>query len=198
MNRRIRLDQGDDLRGVALREFGDPTRWGEIATLNDLRLPFIVPSWRQEDRLPHTLIWGDSVLLPLESRTVVESSLTTFGADLALPGGSLATSGGDLALISGDENLVQALSHRIKTARGELTHHWRYGCHVGLAVGLPTAPFASLMASAWVYEALREEPRLSSIVGVDARVDGDSVRVLARVVTTDQNSPIDLNLVLNP
>lgn len=195
---RIRLEQGEDLRSIALRELGDPTRWAEIASLNDLRLPFIVPSWRQADRLPHTLIWGDTLLVPRERRAVAATALSTFGADLALPSGSLVESNGDLSLVEGEANLVQALSHRIKTARGELTHHWRYGCHVGLAVGLPTVPFASLMAAGWVYEALREEPRLARVVGTDARVDGDTVRVLARVIAAESNTSTDLNLVLNP
>ena len=195
---RIRLEQGEDLRSIALRELGDPTRWAEIASLNDLRLPFIVPSWRQADRLPHTLIWGDTLLVPRERRAIAATALSTFGADLALPSGSLVESNGDLSLVEGEANLVQALSHRIKTARGELTHHWRYGCHVGLAVGLPTVPFASLMAAGWVYEALREEPRLARVVGTDARVDGDTVRVLARVIAAESNTSTDLNLVLNP
>lgn len=197
MNRRIRIEQGEDLRTVAMRDLGDPTRWAEIASLNDLRLPFVVASWKEADRLPHTVIWGDEILIPRRDRVVARTAASTFGVDLDLSGGVLSAVGGDFALVSGAENLVQALSLRLKTPRGELTYHMRYGCHAVLAIGLPTVPFASLMAAAWVYEALREEPRLARVVGTDARVDGDTVRVVARVVATDANTPTDFNLVLS-
>lgn len=195
--RHIRLQQGEDLRAIALRELGDPSRWPEIAALNDLRLPHVVASWRAEDRRDHTLIWGDTLLIPWPTPvTATPTPASSFGADLALPGGRLVDVGGDLACLVGTENLVQALSHRIKTLRGELTYHAGYGCHVRLAIGLPTMPFASLMGAAWVFEALREEPRLASVVGVNARVEGDTVTVAARVAPVNENSSVDLNLVI--
>lgn len=198
--RQYRLQQGDDLRTVAAREYGDPTRWTELARLNDLRIPFVVESFRAADRLPHTAIWGDTLLVPAEqngARTPSPRSL--FGADLALVRGQLtATPDGDLALVEGADNLSQAMSNRIRTMRGELTYHPRYGCHVGLAVGLPTMPFASLMAAAWVHEALSEEPRIARIRALDARVAGDIMQVAATVEAVGSNSAIDFNLVLNP
>jgi len=197
--RQIRVEQGDTLRGIALREHGDPTRWIELASDNDLRMPYITASHLEADRISGTALWGDAILLRwVGNATLKGNNDGNFGADVALPHGELTTSGGDMALLAGVENIAQALSHRLKTVRGELTYHPQYGCFANLAVGLPTVPFASLMAAAWVHEALKEEPRIANVLAVDADVRGDAVRVGARVALVDRNSPIDLNLVLNP
>lgn len=194
------LQQGEDLRAIATRELGDAARWAEIARLNNLRLPFIVRSWRPADRLPHTLIWGDPLLVPWPSNAALPPTIvSTHGSDLLLSHGHLQVTGeGDLALTRGADNLIQALSHRIKTLLGELAYHPRYGCNVTLALGLPTAPFSSLMAAAWVNEALKAEPRVFQIHYVKADVAGDTIRVAAKITLVGDNSPTDLNLVLNP
>lgn len=198
--RQIAVRQGDDLRAIAARELGDATRWTELATLNDLRLPFIVNSYRLTDRLPHTLIWGDTLLLPWETNAArVPSPTSNFGIDIALPHGQLAaTAGGDLATVQGRDNIVQALGHRLRTLRGELPYHPAYGSHVALALSLPAGPFSSMMAAAWAQEALVEEPRLARVLAVDGHADGDVLRVAASVGAVDDNTPIDFNLVLNP
>jgi len=198
--KQIRVEQGDSLRGIALREYGDPTRWVELARLNGLRLPFIVESHRPADRLLNTAIWGDTILIPWESNGArAATPLSMFGADVALARGRLGvTDDGDIALVAGTDNIVQALSHRVRTLRGELVYHSRYGCHVTLALGLPTMPFASLMAAAWVHEALVEETRIASVRAVDARATGDILHVAASVDMVGDNTPVDLNLVLNP
>lgn len=198
--KRLTVAQGDSLRTVAMRELGDPARWVEIARLNDLRLPFLVESYRAADRLPHTLIWGDDLLVPWDSHGGdIPTPISSFGTDIALPAGRLGvTAGGDLQLYTGRDNVVQAISHRIKCLRGEMEYHPTYGCHVALALGLPTRPFASLMASAWVHEALRMEPRIAAIDGVRAEVEGDTIRVAASVTLVGGNSSLDANLVLNP
>jgi len=196
----VTLQQSEDLRAIAARELGSATRWVEIARLNDLRLPFIVASYRPADRLPHTLIWGDTFLIPWPANAALPpTALSTHGLDVALTHGQLqTTSGGDLATVGGADNVVQALQHRLKTLLGELVYHPRYGCNVALALGLPTAPFSSLMASAWVSESLRAEPRVFQIHYVTADVAGDTIQVAARITLVGDNSPTDLNLVLNP
>lgn len=198
-SRVLTLQQGEDLRAIAARELGSAERWVEIARLNHLRLPFVIASYKPADRLPHTLIWGDSYLLPWPANASLPPTVVgTHGLDLALDHGQLQVSQGDLATISGEDNIQQALRHRLKTLIGELTYHPRYGCNVNLALGLPTAPFSSLMASAWVNEALKAEPRIFQIHAVKAEVAGDTIRVAAKVTLVGDNGPMDLNLVLNP
>lgn len=198
--KQIKVNQGDDLRSIAYRELGTPVRWTELVTLNDLRLPFVVESYNEADRLPHTLIWGDSILIPWETNAQrVPTPISNFGSDIALTKGELsATASGDLALVIGKDNIVQALSNRIKTLRSELVYYPRYGCHVSLALGLKATPFIELMGSAWVHESLQEEPRIAAIQSVESTVMGDALKVTAKVTAVGDNSPIDFNLVLNP
>lgn len=194
-----RLTQHEDLRAIALRELGDPARWTEIAELNDLRLPFIVRSWRAEDRLPHTLIWGDPVKLPeRQPATPTRTSSQVLGTDIEIQHGDLSTNNGDLALLSGEDNVVQALSHRLRALRGELVYHPRYGSSVALAIGLPGGPFRELVAAGWTQEAIAADPRVARIEAVDAKTEGDAIRVAARIRVTDRNTSTDLNLVLSP
>lgn len=198
--KQVEVQQGDDLRAIALRELGDPTRWTELASLNDLRLPFITPSFNQDDRIAHTLLWGDQMLIPWETNSErVPMPISNFGTDIALPAGRLsASANGDLVTIAGRANIVQALSHRIKTLRAEMVYHPEYGCHVSLALGMQAIPMVNLMAAAWVYEALVEEPRLALVQAVDANAQGDTLAVEAVVLGVTDNTPIDFNLVLNP
>ena len=198
--KQVEIQQGDDLRAIALRELGNPVRWTELASLNNLRLPYITASFHAADRIAHMLLWGEQILVPWETNSArVPTPVSNFGTDIGLPAGRLsATAGGDLFTVAGGPNIVQALGHRVKTLRSEIIYHPAYGCHVSLALGMKSVPMANLMACAWVYEALVEEPRLSLVQSVDAVVQGDTLAVKAMVIGVGENTPIDFNLVLNP
>lgn len=198
--KQIEVQQSDDLRSIALRELGDASRWSELAVLNDLRMPFIVGSFKSADRLEHTLIWGDQILIPWQTNSAhVPSPASDFGTDIILQNGGLVeNAGGDLSTITGVENLAQALSNRIKTLRSEMIYHPLYGSSVSLALGLQATPMINLMAASWTYEALLEEPRTMIVQAVNAQTDGDVVSIDARVTGVGDNTPVDLNLVLNP
>lgn len=191
-----RLGQLEDLRSVAALELGDATRWVELAELNDLRLPFIVKSWREQDRLPHTLIWGDALELP-DQYPRPAAQITVMGADIALMQGDLLADNGDLQCVADVACLSQSLHHRLRTLRGELIYHARYGSSLPLALGLPGGPFREVAAAGWTHETLQAEPRVGSVDAVDAKMDGDALRVSARVTLAGSNASTDLNLVLN-
>ena len=56
---------GDSLRRIALRELGDALRWIDLATVNQLRPPYIIDSVNPADRQRATLIYGDSIQIPI-------------------------------------------------------------------------------------------------------------------------------------
>lgn len=197
--RQVKVRHGDDLRSLALRELGDAARWTEVAQLNELRLPFVVRSFRTEDRLAGTVVWGDTVLVPSRhyfGRVATETS--TYGQDVQLVNGAMVAVAGDLAVVSGRDNMVQALRHRLQTLRGELIYHPQYGSSARLAIGMKAGVFSSLLAAGWTHETLLKEPRIFAVEGVDAEAEGDAIKVAARVVLINDNGPIDVNLVLNP
>lgn len=195
--RKYRVQQFDTLRTIAFREYGDASRWVELAKINKLQAPHIVESKDPTDRLSNTVIWGDYILLPTQSLNfTVYPEVELFGIDFDLPQGNLSIVDGDIGTISGVPNFRQALKHRIKTLKNELDYHPRYGCNVQLALALKLEPVINLMAAAWVSESLREETRLASVDLVTAKALGDSITVEAQVTATGVNSPIDFNLVV--
>jgi phage baseplate assembly protein W len=197
--RQVRVEQGDSLRTIAARELGNPLRWAELIVVNNLTLPFIVPSARTADRLPNTLIWGDYILVPWGSNARrTPTPHNTLGTDLDLTNGSLSVQAGDLGVVSGRDNMVQSLRNRIMTLRNELVTYPRYGSTARLALGLANGPFMEVLASGWVYEALQEEPRIEVIDSVKATAMGDVLSIAVQVTLVGENTPTDFNLVLNP
>lgn len=197
--RQIILRQGETLRTLAARELNTAARWYELAELNDLRMPYITETFAEADRIPGTAIWGDTILVPwFGNAERVKSPPAVFGTDVKVRNGKLAADAGDLALVSGADNAVQALGNRIKTMRGELTYHPYYGSLVSLALGLPNGPFSNIMATSWVQEAIKEEPRISSIDRLWAEATSDVVNIGVQVTMVGDNTPLDLNLVFNP
>lgn len=97
------------------------------------------------------------------------------------------SAGRDFTLVSGRENLGQALTIRLLTPRGELAAlgHPDYGSRLHELVGQPASGTRRNLAKLYVVDALRGEPRVASVAGVDVRaVDGapDCIDVTARVV----------------
>lgn len=195
--RNYQITQGDTLRAIAQREYRDATRWIELARLNSLKPPHIVDSFDPTDRLPGTVIWGDTIRIMSPTVTYMAPPADDlYGRDVLLDHGQLGiTAAGDLALAEGVPNLVQALHHRVKTLTGELHYYSDYGCNVQLALGLKLEPIISLMGAAWVQEALRREPRLSAVENVTAKSEGDRLAISATVTAVGANTSIDINLV---
>jgi phage baseplate assembly protein W len=195
--RDYRIQQGDSLRSIAYRQYHDASRWREIADLNGLRYPHVIDSLSPSDRLPGTVILGDTIRLRTPAYALSDPPANVlFGQDLNLDRGSLQAVDGDLALTAGIDNFRQSLQHRVKTLTGELLYYPAYGCNVQLALGLKLEPLITLMGAAWVQESLRQETRLSSVDRVIAQASGDSLEVSAHVTAIGQNTPVDLNLVV--
>lgn len=195
--RDYRIEQGDTLRSIAYRQYHDASRWREIADLNGLRYPHVIDSLDPVDRLPGTVIWGDTIRLRTPAFDLsAPPAEVLFGQDVILERGSLQVANGDLRLTSGLDNFRQSLHHRIKTLTGELLYYPSYGCNVQLALGLKLEPMITLMGAAWVQESLQQEPRLSAVDRVTAQALGESLEVSAHVTAVGDNTPIDLNLVV--
>lgn len=195
--RDYRIAQGDTLRSIAYRQYHDATRWREIADLNRLRYPHIVESLDPADRLPGTVILGDTIQLRTPAFDLPSPpAKALFGVDLQLDHGQLPVLEGDLTLVAGLPNFRQALQHRIKTLTGELLYYPDYGCNVQLALGLKLEPIVTLMGAAWVQESLQQERRLASVDRVTAKALGDSLEVNASVTAVGENTSTDFNLVV--
>lgn len=189
---------GDSLRRIALRELGDALRWIELAEVNQLRPPYIVDSVDPADRQRATLIYGDSIRIPLGKVTdSVQLPQDVLGIDCALPQGRLqaTTPTGDWDVVTATDNMAQALCHRIKTPVGDLLAHPDYGSQVSLVLGLKNNSVIQLMAIGFVRKALTQDPRVAETVGVSAAAPIDQLQISARIQTVVRNTALDLNLV---
>lgn len=123
-----------------------------------------------------------------------------FGSDLALverAGGLdlVPDHLGDLALAQGSDNIVQALTLRLKVRRGELTGlGWPdYGSRIHELIGEPNIPRTHARLMAYAREALEPDPRVQEITEVQAVIiDRDSVRLYIDLTLIDQPNPLNL------
>ncbi|MEM9556639.1 MAG: GPW/gp25 family protein [Acidobacteriota bacterium] len=135
------------------------------------------------------------------------------GADLALDhrhgggfwedadlraGGRQATGRRDLATVAGLDNLQQALIHRLKTHHGELAAlgHPEFGSRHHELIGEPNTERTRNLIKLRVLQALRREPRVTSVLRLDVRPahrpPRDTVRIEAELEIIDQPEPLAL------
>jgi phage baseplate assembly protein W len=188
---------GDGLRRIALRELGDALRWIELAEVNQLRPPYIIDSVNPADRKRATLIYGDPIRIPLGKVTdSVQLLQDVLGIDCALPRGQLQPGAtGDWLPIAANANLTQALCHRIKTPVGDLLAHPDYGSQITLILGLKNINVIQLMAIGFVRQALKQDPRVADVPGVQSAAPGDQLQITAQIQVVISNAALDLNLV---
>lgn len=192
-----RIHAGDSLRRIALRELGDALRWIDLATLNQLRPPYLIASVDPADRQPATLVWGDPIAIPLGAVTeTVPPVEDVLGTDVALSQGQLtATADGDWATVAGAANLGQALAHRLKTPTGELLAHPAYGCDMATVLGLRNRQAMQAVLIYYVRRAIAQEPRVARTTWVKTSALADQVHVEAQIAAVVHNTTTDLNLV---
>lgn len=103
----------------------------------------------------------------------------------------------ELPTVSGRDNLVQALTVRLLTPRGELAAlgHADYGSSLHQVIGRPNTPTTRGLVRLRVLTALTEEPRVAKVVRVDvAPVPGRRhvVTVSAAVQPRGDGRTVDL------
>lgn len=188
---------GDSLRRIALRELGDALRWIDLATVNQLRPPYIIDSVNPADRQRATLIYGDSIQIPIGKVTdSVQLPVDILGIDCALTKGQLQPNDqGDWALIAAADNLAQALGHRVKTPLGDLLAHPEYGSQIHAILGLKNINVIQIMLIGFTRSALQQDARITGIPYMATSAPGDCICLAAKVMLATQNTPVDLNLV---
>jgi hypothetical protein len=118
------------------------------------------------------------------------------GADLTLEGP--ARGSGDIALAIGNDNVVQALTMRLRIRKGELAPlGWPdYGSRLHELIGEPDLPRTRLKAQVFARDAVEADPRVEKVVTIDiVRIPGERqvlrLDMLVQVITTSH----PLNLV---
>ena len=133
---------------------------------------------------------------------MAEDRESLFGNDLRLleSGGVvdiLPDYGGDLALAEGNENIAQALTMRLLVRRGELAAlGWpTYGSRLHELIGGPNNRRTHVILMAHARHAIEQDPRVSKVNGVEARVipgERDVVRLEMEIQLITENNPLNL------
>lgn len=163
---------GDTLQGLALRAYGDASRWPEIQSLNGMR------SARH---------WGDGTPLAVGDRLYIPFATTTespqresdqvYGVDIAvdLTTGDLVLKDNDVLTKSGARNLEQGLALRLLTAQGESWVLPSYG--LPLRVGGVTLDREVAYLSSLVSDQLKQDRRIRDVLSVDVLIEGDKIAI---------------------
>ena len=167
---------GDTLQGLALRVYGDATRWAEIQRLNNLRS---ARHWG--DGTP--LAVGDRLLVPLGADTDASKREgdDLYGVDLALnlATGDLELRDNDVTLTRGARNLEQGLALRLLTSQGESYILPSYG--LPLRVGSVALEREVAYLSAQVSDQLKQDGRVRDVPSVEVLIEGDQVAIQATI-----------------
>lgn len=123
---------------------------------------------------------------------------TAGGLDLSLSGPSY--SAGDVGLVNGNDNIIQALTLRLRVRKGELEPlGWPdYGSRLHELIGEPNLPHTRLKAQAFARDALQADPRVSEVESVEVvPVPGERsvLRLAITLLLINENTP--LNLIFN-
>jgi phage gp46-like protein len=121
-----------------------------------------------------------------------------FGTDLRLerrrePYDLRPDRAGDLDLARGDENIVQALTLRLRVRRGELAPlGWpAYGSRLHELIGELNVNRTRVKLMAYAREAIEEDPRVVEVSGVHANPEERSiVRLTMEIRLVDESDPL--------
>jgi len=182
--RRVQTVWGDTMQRLAARELGDAALWTTIAAMNDLAPPYLTGDPALAG--PRVARYGDTLIVPGTAENVDAVALTAaeiFKQDVALPHGEFTVSNGNIDLIVGRENLKQAVGIRIRTSRGELLFHQRYGCDLAKLRGKGNNPIIALLGNKYVETALYDDDRVAKVTAVVVTPTGDRMEIEAEIRT---------------
>jgi hypothetical protein len=205
--KQITLPAFTDLERIALEELGDPTRWVEIAELNDLNYPYIVQD--QSDTRSNIKRPGDQLLIPqqiqfglsnapqakdIPSTEGLSETEKSLGTDLKLTDNMDLDLGGngDLGVVSGIQNMAQAVVLKIGIERTELKNHPELG--VGAVVGNKFLSLEQVRDN--LISTLKQDDRIENISNVALLREGPALYMSFFISIRNVDTPIPLRVKL--
>lgn len=106
---------------------------------------------------------------------------------------------GDVRTVEGTDNLVQALTLRILTRRGELgiLGHPRYGSRIAELIGEPLDRENLGLLRRYVRKTLLSDPRVADVVRLDLRTRSPGVVEVEAVVKPARGEPFTLRVAFD-
>ena len=192
------LRAGETLLTLANRFMGHPSRWNEIAAVNDAQ-----DAYTKADGTPFAP--GDVVLIPalgsefqtMDADISAENiSEDLIGVDFQIYDGDLNFGAGNQVLLAaGVNNLKQMIERYLKTATEEVTYDPKYGARLAIIGSKINATTAQLIA-ARVREQLLRDARILEVNDIQVTVDpnhSDTLNLSLTCVCVGQND-INVNI----
>lgn len=131
---------------------------------------------------------------------MTEERQRLFGNDLELYGRNEAydlrpNGAGDLELARGNDNIIQALTLRLRVRQGELAPlGWpTYGSRLHELIGEPNTNRTHVRLMAYARSAIEEDPRVAEVSEVGARPgERATVRLTMEIRLIDQPNPLNM------
>lgn len=194
--------QGDTLARIAYLHYGDENLWPQVLSAmgpqfdgiapTEVLDPFIgtVVSLRNPETDPVTLIpdvWD------------VPAGSAAFGKDLADTLDTYLRADGtrDLVVLDNYNTLMQGLLHRLQTLRGAIPDRPDFGSLMPSVLGQEFGALRSPMDGAKAEETLRLEPRLETVLNVEARQELDTLSIQFNAVARNAGSLGNVNLSIS-
>jgi phage baseplate assembly protein W len=102
---------------------------------------------------------------------------------------------GDLGLAQGNENIIQALTLRLRVRRGGLEAlGWpAYGSRLHELIGEPNIGRVHVRLMAYARSAIEEDPRVAEVSNVSAAPSGrDTVRLMMEIRLIEERNPLNM------
>lgn len=196
------LRAGETLLTVANRFMGSPSRWNELAALNDAQ-----DAYTKTDGTPFAP--GDIVLIPaigaefqtMDADMNSENIYTDLiGVDFEIYEGDINYSrNGDVHLAMLVQNLKQSIERILKTAMEEVTFDPKYGAKLAI-IGSKINSTTAQLAAQRVREGLLRDSRILDVTNIQVEVDpdhSDTLNLSLTCVCVGQND-INVNIPIQP
>lgn len=205
---------------ISFQCLGSSDDWYSLASLNDLKYPYIVDTNEEKmDNPLHLVSPGDSIKLPTTTDSldnIKDDTLTsyekdsvydtTLGMDLRLThqaGRNLneevafltpSASKKDLATISGIDNLRQSIEMRLLTRHGTYLNHPNYGTYLYDYLGKNVNKSSLQEITTEVLRTITTDNRVKSATITHASIDGGSLYISVKVDALDFDDALTLFL----
>jgi len=203
----VTIDGEDTIQILATRELGDPDKFRDIVTLNNLKPPYIDEAGGSGVLKP-----GDSILIPQVSKTEStgvkrnkEYNITKLlsevekqlGVDIRLDeNNDLAVSNtGDLDLLAGMDNMSQAVLIKLHLEPGDLKRHLTIG--TGLKIGEKVGTSRLNQIRDNIIGSLNSDLRVEEIPYISLTQEGGTTRIEMLIKLKGLKQPVPLPITVS-
>lgn len=152
----------------------------------------------QQNITSQVLKTGGTLLYPIDSTSATNTvNSLSFGADWLLDSkGFLVKTNGDIGIVKGLNNLAQALSMRLRTSKGALNMHPRYGNELFNILGESGNPYFRGLAKNYIEQCVMQDIRVRKVTITNFSLSSDKINVGLTIFPVSSQNPITQSVTI--